>query len=187
MTEWIKRIFGKKPEPPKFDLEHAVGRYLLELPRSPARVVIAGPRYDEKHYFGEIVADAQLMLPWAEHHANAVWSLNYQEQAARKTLPLWLRGADMTQQEAAYLPDPFFQVFGVYAETLIGKNIAVAHCPECGIAVPKLAMAKLNERMEGLWHCWTSEWRCELGHLIYREDHELKFFCPSSHSHAEVA
>jgi hypothetical protein len=176
MMEWMRRLSGRKAEAPKFDLEHAVGAYLLELPRCPSHVVIAGPRYDAKHFIGEVIADAALLLPWAEHHAEAVWSLACDEQAARKTLPIWLRGADLSQKEPAYLPAPFFQVLGPYAETLINKEVAVAHCPECGQAVSDLAMQQLDKRMVGTWHYWTAEWRCENNHLIYREDHELHFF-----------
>lgn len=185
MIEWIRKRIFRKPEPPRFDLEHAVGAYLLELPRCPARVVIASPRYDPKHYVGEIIANPQLLLPWAEHHAKAVWSLACQEQAARRTLPIWLRGADMTQADSAYLPNPFFQVLNHYIGSLISNGAAVAHCPECDRDIPDPVMEQLNKRMDGLWQCWTAEWRCDQGHLIYREDHELKFFC--SHDHAQCA
>jgi hypothetical protein len=182
MMEWLWRFAGRKAEAPKFDLEHAVGAYLLELPRCPSRVVIAGPRYDAKHYFGEIIANPQLLLPWAEHHAKAVWSLACQEQAARRTLPIWIRGADMSQVDAAYLPAPFFQVLDHYVDSLISSGVAVAHCTECDRDIPDPVMEQLNKRMDGLWHCWTAEWRCDQGHLIYRDDHELKFFC--NHDHA---
>jgi len=105
------------------------------------------------------------------------------EQAARKTLPIWLRGADMSLDESAYLPDPFFQVMNHYVDTLISNGMAIAHCPACNKDIPELVREQLDKRNDGLWHCWTAEWRCAQGHLIYREAHELKFFC--NHHHAE--
>jgi hypothetical protein len=186
MINWIRKHIFRKADAPRFDLEHAVGSFLLQLPRCPARVAIAGPRYDPKHYIGEIIANPQSLLPWAENHAVGVWSSNGLEQAARKALPIWLRGADMSQNEVAYLPEPFFQVLNHYVDTQIRSGTAIAHCPECNRDIPELVMEQLEKRMEGLWHCWTAEWRCDRGHLIYREAHELKFFCNHNHANSET-
>lgn len=176
MFSIVKNLFHRNAPPP-FDYEKAVGKYLLEMPRCTARVVVASPRYDNTHYFGEIIVDAEGMLPWAEHHATAVWSSCHNEHAARLALPIWLRGADKADRTPTYPPEPFIAVMGPYTLDFIQKGIAEAICLECGGIPCDLSRARSNERNAGRsWCWWTDDWRCEHGHLIYHEDHEMHFY-----------
>lgn len=172
MMHWIRRLM-RGQQPPAFDLEQAVGRYLLELPRCPAQIVVASPRYDSAHYRGEVLADALALHPWAEHHARTVWSSRPEQQAARRALPIWLRGADPRDPGPIHLPAPFVAVLEPYARDFLGSGVARAVCGECGLVSTSLDMRRIDERGAAYWSWWTAEWWAECGHLIHRQAHEL--------------
>lgn len=106
ILDWILR----RNDPPPFDYEKAVGKYLLELPRCSRKIVVASPKYDSEHYFGEVLVDAVGLIPWAEHHSTACWSSWKEDQAARLALPVWIRGADPSDELPTYLLEPFMRV-----------------------------------------------------------------------------
>lgn len=172
MIGFIKKLFGRE-EPPSFDIEKVVGRYLLNLPPCSAKIVVASPKYGDQHYRCELIVDADGLLPWAEHHAQAVWSSDQEEQAARQALPVWLRGANLSDPALTYVPTYFVEVLRPYALNFINEGISEVFCPVCRQVVEDIVMKKLNERREGTWSWWTDEWYCPKGHLLYREDHEL--------------
>lgn len=174
MRGFIKRILGTKVAPP-FDIEKAVGQYLLELPRCPAKVIIAGPCYKDPHYLGEVIVDAAGLLPWTEHHASAVSGFGKTE-AARQALPIWLRGADGNDPGPAALPPLFVEVLRPYALDFINKEIAEVICPECHTIVTEIERLKFDEGRIVDWSWWTEEWRCSQGHLLYRAEQEIHFF-----------
>lgn len=162
---------------PKFDFEKRVGKYLMELERCSSKVIIVSPKYGDKHYRCEVIADTAGLLEWAEHHSKATWCSDEEIQAGLLALPLWLRGADLTNDEHSEIPYYFYKVLNDYVFNFIESGIVKIICPDCNHAVENIAMNKLNERHQINWHWWTDEWFCENGHLLYREDHELKFFC----------
>lgn len=170
----LSRLLRRR-KPPAFNVDEAVGRYLLDLPRCPAEVVVCSPKYDPKHYWGEVIADAKALLPWAEHHASAVMSLYGPHQAARFALPIWLRGTE-PGGDPAYLPEPFVSVVSPYRHDFIEKGIARVTCSRCSRTVTRVGMQKLDKVMIGATTRYTEEWRCDEGHLIYRENHEIRFF-----------
>jgi hypothetical protein len=53
----------------KAECEKRSQELLQALPRCTASVVVAGPSYSDKYYFGDVVADSAALLPWAVHHA----------------------------------------------------------------------------------------------------------------------
>ena len=175
MASLIKRLLGIKDQLP-FDIEKAVGQMLLKMPRCSAALVVAGPGYSDVNYNGDVIVDAAGLLPWAEHHADALWSSNNYEQAARKALPVWLRGADLSNMQPTLLSQPFIDVLRPYVLDFFNKGIAAVHCRECQRSYREVRMNKFNEKKTGSWSYWTDEWRCEHGHLLYHEDHELHFF-----------
>lgn len=169
-------IFGKlfnRNKKPEFDIEKAVGEYLLKLPRCGEYVVIVTPKYGETHYTCEIVVAAEDLLPWAEHHADAVWSSNQEEQAARKALPIWLRGAASTENSTSYVPHFMYEVLRPYVLNFVNEDSAQIYCLECQSIVTDISMEKINEKQAGDWSWWTDIWTCPKGHRLYYEEHEL--------------
>lgn len=179
MLQILKNLLGRKPEP-VFDIEKAIGAYLLQLPRCSACIVVVSPRYGEQHYRCEIVLDVAMLTVWAEHHAGAVWSSNQDEQAGRLALPFWLRGFDDSNLVPTDILRSFADVLRPYVLDFIREDVAAVSCVECGCIVNDIAMTRLNERREHTWSWWTDEWHCAKGHLLYREDHELHFHIRSS-------
>lgn len=167
---FINKLFKRKV--PEIDIEKAVGEYLLGLPRCNRNVVIVSPKYGETHYTCEIVVAADDLVPWAEHHADTVRSSN-QEQAARKALPIWLRGAKSEDNSASYVPHFMYKVLRPYVLNLVNKKITHIYCLECQSLVSDVQMEKLNEKRDGSWAWWTDVWRCPKGHQLYYEEHEL--------------
>jgi hypothetical protein len=160
---------------PEFDFEKAVGKYLLELERCSSKVVIASPKYDE-HYRCEIIADSYGLLQWVEKDFQGWWSSDRDKQAARMTLPIWLRGADPNNPNPIYVPFYFYKAVDDHIQELVNHGITELICLDCQKVVKEIEVKKLNERQMPFWSWWTVEWYCEKSHLLYREDEELKFF-----------
>jgi len=171
---FFKNLFGKKREP-ELDLEKRVGEYLLELSRCNKDVMIVSPEYGEIHFTCEIVVAAKDLLPWAEHHADAVWCSNQENQAARKALPLWLRGAESSNNDASHVPHFMYDVLRPYVLNFVEEGITRIFCLECQSFVSDVQMETLNESRLGDWVSWTDVWKCPQGHQLYYEEHELHF------------
>lgn len=172
MAGFFSRLLGRQ-EPPAFDLEKAVGNLLITLPRCTAQIVVAGPEYRDKHYFCDLYVDAVRLAPWAEHHAVAVWSSSTQEQAARVALPIWLRGADVTDPTPSVVPLSFVKVLRPYIEDFVDQGIVEIFCRQCQAVTLDLSVQRLDQSREGAWSWWTDKWQCPAGHLLYLEAHEL--------------
>jgi hypothetical protein len=133
------------------------------------------PKYDDQYYQCEVIADTVRLAAWAEHHASSCSSIQQEDQAARLALPLWLKGADLRDMTPAHVAPHVVGVLRPYLMDLVSQEIAVVVCPVCQQIVEDLSMKRLNERSARPWAWWTSEWSCECGHLLYREDHEVHF------------
>lgn len=168
----FKNILRRKPVP-VFDIEKAIGNYLIQLPRCSSSIVVVSPRYGEQHYRCEVVLDVALIIDWAEHHASAVWSSNRDEQAARLAIPFWLRGFDDSNARPSDIPKAFSDVLRPYVLDFVREDIAAITCLDCGCLVNDIVMTRKNERRAHTGSWWTDEWHCSNGHLLYREDHEL--------------
>ena len=169
---FIRKLLKSKTDT-EFDIEKAAGDYLLKLPRCNKYVVIVSPKYGESHYTCEIVVSAEDLAPWTEEHANAVWSSNQEEQAARKTLPIWLRGADADNYTPSYVPHFMYEVLRPYVLDFYKNETTNIYCFECQSFVEDVQMETLNRKTAGDWSSWTDVWTCPNGHQLYHEDHDL--------------
>jgi hypothetical protein len=174
MFELAKRLFRRK-DLPSPDFGKDIERCLLNLPPCTAKVVVMSPKYDDQYYQCEVIADTVRLAAWAEHHASSCSSIQQEDQAARLALPLWLKGADLRDMTPAHVAPHVVGVLRPYLMDLVSQEIAVVVCPVCQQIVEDLSMKRLNERSARPWAWWTSEWSCECGHLLYREDHEVHF------------
>jgi len=169
-------ILGKlftRSKKPEFGMEPAVEEYLLKLPRCNKDVVIASPEYGESQYSCEIVVAAAALLPWAEQHAETVWGTDQEEQAARRALPRWLRGALMEEDSASYVPHGMYEVMRPYVLDFVTERSARVYCLECHSVVADVQMERLDDECSGGWSCWTEVWSCPVGHNLYHERHEM--------------
>ncbi len=168
---FFNNLFKSKREP-ELDLEKVVGEYLLKLPRCTKDVVIVSPKYGETHYSCEILVEAKNLLPWAENHAESTFSSIPEEEAAKKALPLWLRGAESNDLSKSYVPNFMYEVFRPYVSTFVSDGTAKIYCPECN-SIVDVTMEKLNQKRTGGWSWWTDVWKCSQGHQLYYEEHEM--------------
>jgi hypothetical protein len=172
MIGFIKKLLGRE-DPLPFDIEKAVGQLLLSLPRCSSKLVVASPNYGDEHYKCDVVVDANSLMPWAEHHAEAVWSSDNEAQAARRALPVWLRGANVIDLKPTFVPPAVVVVLRPYVSTFFEEGIAEAFCHDCRSSFRDVFKKRFNERLDGPWSFWTDEWHCPAGHLLYLQDHEL--------------
>lgn len=169
---FISVLFRRNIEPP-FDIEKAVGKYLLNLPRCSRDVLIVSPKYGETDYTCEIIVAAEKLAPWAEHHADAVWSSNQETQVARKALPLWLNSAKSEDDSVSYVPHYMYEVLRPYVSNFVGDGAAKIYCLKCQSFVIDVKMEKFNQIHTRVWWCWTDVWTCPLGHRLYYEEHNI--------------
>lgn len=156
-----------------FDIETAVNKYLLSLPRCTAKVVIASPQYGDKRYSCEIIINTDALVPWAEHHAQAVYSSDQDEQVARLALPVWLKKANIADTSSTYIFPHLIEVLRPYALDFITMGITEVVCPSCRQVVEDIEMKKDYIHF---MRPWTEEWYCPKGHLLYRQDHKARRF-----------
>lgn len=169
---FIRKLFKRKVEPP-FDIEKVVREYLLKLPQCSKDVVIVSPTYGEECYSCEIIVATKDLYPWAEHHANSVWCSDREEQAARKTLPLWLQAANVDDDSKSYIPHFMYRALRPYVLNFVKNETAKIFCPTCQSFVGDIEMQKLDETRAAGWSWWTDVWACPNGHQLYFEKHEM--------------
>ena len=164
--DFFQKLF-KKDKVPEFDIEKAVGEYLLKLPRCNKDVLIVSSEYKEIHYRCEISVAAEDLLPWAEDHADGVVSCDQEEQAARKGLPIWLRGSDSKADGVSSVPHFMYEVLRPYVLDFIHEATTKIYCNQCQSFVDDINMKKINEKRLVDWSWWTDVWICPDGHQIY--------------------
>ena len=174
MIAFAKRLFKRKEAPP-FDLGKAVERCLLDLQSCTAKVVVMSPRYGDQNYQCEVIADTDRLIPWVDHHVKTVAHLHPGQNAAIHALPIWLRGADLNNTTPSHVTPQVIGLLRPWVLDLVDQKIAEVVCPTCQQIVEDITMMRLNERRDGTWSLWTSDWRCQYDHLLYREDHEIHF------------
>lgn len=178
MAGFVKRLLSGK-QLPTFDLERAVGHALLQLPCCPNTLVVAGPEYDDANYTGDVFVEADGLLSWAEHHAETTSISSNDLQTALNVLPIWLRSADMSNDQPIVVDQAMADMLRPYILDFVNMDIVSMYCRKCGMAYKDFKMEKLNERNANPWYFWTDEWRCPSAHMLYREDHRVHFYKPS--------
>ena len=171
MFGMILKLLSRKSPAAKF--EEDLQFYLLELPRCTGNVLIVSPRYGDQHYSCDLVVSTKELLPWSEHHAQAVWSNQAQEQISRKALPIWLRQANYEDKRLIEVPLSMARMLRPFVANMVHQGIVRTMCPMCESEVIDVSIEWCDERKEGDWSWWTEVWTCPEGHQLYREEHEL--------------
>lgn len=178
----LNRLYRRKEtqralnyESSESQIEQKVGHYLLNLPRCSSTVIVAGPAYPGSSYNCEVSIRANDLLPWAEHHAGAVFSMSNDLQAARLALPIWLRCADRSVGSATQAPLFMHKVLEPYVIDFYYNGITTIYCFECRAVVPEIHIETRDEKREGKWIWWTMVCSCPMGHQLYYKDHNLHY------------
>lgn len=173
VLKFLKRLFGANPPAPE-TAEQAVRRLLATLPSCPRYVVGASPSYGNERYRGEVLLDTEELLPWAQKRAGNSYGSYPDIQAAADALPIWLRAADRSNAQPAYLPAPFVDLLSSSIGEFAGAGGTLVSCPDCGSRYGEILKEKLNVERQSIVSRWTDEWYCPKGHLLYRANQETR-------------
>jgi hypothetical protein len=162
----FKRLLGSNKEPPLFDIEKAVGNFLLNYLRYTSKIVVVSPKYGDKNYCCEIIVEASGLLSFFEYYAKRIHGGPARELAALKALPFWFRDIDLSNPSPSYFPGHFTRFLRSFLYKFIQKGVAEVVCSECQRVVDDITKNKFNESRSGNYSWWTDEWHCQNGHLF---------------------
>lgn len=167
-------MFKKPPAPPPFDEDAEAFRLLQATPRATGFLVIGSPRYSEV-FVGEVIAPIAVVEQKVNVLFGETFGGNKERRVARKAFPLWLKNADRTSESASYLPGPFLSAISPYVNDLVKDGRAKVFCPHCAGFAQRVEVLRSDESSSKVHSDWTEEWRCQAGHKLYREQHEMRF------------
>lgn len=177
MLKSLKKLLGlTPPPPPPFDIEKAVGHYLLSLPRCTNRVLVVSCAYGDDCFDYELTVDTPSLAAWAVKHEKGCWSANEREQAARLTLPLWLQLADVNDNTVTRLPKDLFKILSGYHGTFLEMPAAQVFCPHCKKTIEgrELAIETSDLGTHDGFNRSHYEMHCPHGHLLYKKTVERR-------------
>lgn len=141
-----------------------------------AAVLICGPTYGDKKYFGSFTVDAKKLASWAFEHSKAVRSSNKDEQNARELLPLWLSIGNLDRESYVSLLDlPMRHVLVPYLYDFYLHGWVTTYCHQCHADHRELVENNHDHQKRGNTSKWVVEWRCPNGHIVHQEQSELRW------------
>lgn len=170
---WLREALGNWLDPYRKE-RHELIDYLSRLDRCCAQILLAGGDYDDK-YTCEIRIAAKDLLPWAQNHSHRVHGFGM-SQVARLALPRWLSAAEPSSEQVTYLDEHMHDIIEHYIGDLVEDGTALVHCTDCGHEAVSPSTEQLDKKQFMDEHWWTDVWKCPAGHLLYKEDHHLRFF-----------
>ena len=175
MVGFFKKLLGGAPASAPFGHEALAEQHLAALPPCAQYVVVASDRYAGP-YKCEVVVPAAYLAMFVSRLAQSSSGSSDGAQAARISMPRWLGRASENDGKSSYLPPAFLDLIDAYVPNFVKEGAAVVACKECGGVVNTIASSISDQTASGHRHEWTSTWRCENGHLLYKEEQELRFF-----------
>ena len=168
---FFANLFGKSSPP--FDAQAEAVKLLDVLPPCSQNVVVASPRYSG-NYRCEVSVPAHRLTVFVRRLGESTFGGSQESQVVRAAMPLWLERASL-DGKTSYMPQDFFENINAYVLNFIKDGNAVIYCNDCGTVIRDLKEQTRNESRSGPQSEWTSSWRCPSGHLLYTEDHEVRF------------
>lgn len=173
MIKLFSKLFRQAQSPLPFDIEKAVGHYLLTLPRCTNRVLVVGRRYLDRRYSYEMTVDTASLTDWAKRYETSSLQVNNPDQAIELALLLWLRGADLSDSSVSLPPEIFFKVLRGYQTNFLGMAGTEVYCHECGQIIGDVSMKSTRLPVREIFDIWKYEWHCPQGHLLYQDEIEM--------------
>lgn len=168
-VEMVRNLFRKK-------YSKWITREPYQKPQyRPTRwAVLHGPCYGEKKFKGTLLIDLSKMLDWAINHSKDTWTNNSMEQEAKAHFPEWLKRIDLETEAITILDKGQYEFLKNYYSDFVSKDWHRIYCPQCNVIYKDLQRATLNNQKEGLKISWTVEWKCIVGHILYRSDDSIR-------------
>jgi hypothetical protein len=138
-------------------------------------IILSGPVYGDKTFFGSFILDVSLSKSWMLEHAYNVLSSSKLEQEARIFLPTWF--GDVSKEDVGYvtLIDIHMRhVLVPYTLDFYLKNFLKIYCHQCHSYCDKIIDKSSDVVSIGKNRSWVEEWHCPSGHLLHRKSQELR-------------
>ena len=170
-VELVRKLFYKK-------YSKLITREQYERPRyRPTRwAVLHGPCYGEKKFKGTLLIDLSQMLDWSTNHAKHTWTNQTSEQEAKEYFPQWLKQIDFENDAVTILDKGQYGFLKDYYSDFVDNDWHQIYCPACNTTYKKLDREMLNNEKNGLELSWTVQWKCVLGHNLYRHENSIRLF-----------
>lgn len=138
--------------------------------------VLHGPCYGEKKFKGTLLIDLSKMLDWSKHHSKQTWTNQTATQEAKEYFPQWLAGIDLETEAITILDKDQYEFLKDYYSDFVDKDWHQIYCPQCKVIYKSLDRQTLNKENHGSQLKWTIQWKCILGHVLYRHDASIRLF-----------
>jgi len=139
-------------------------------------ILLSGPAYGDKTFFGSFLVNAVSLREWALDHSKSVWSTASLEQQARVLLPTWLENVSYEHDGYVTLLDmPMRHVLVPYTYDFYLKGWLTAYCHQCCMLYDTLIDNDHNHQKTGSTSQWTEEWICPSGHILHHKEQELRW------------
>jgi len=135
-------------------------------------ILVNGPVYAGRNFFGTVIVEASTMADWMTEHAQRVFSSNIAEQQAREFLPTWLSNADATDDSVTLLDEQQREVLQGDCLRFLWSDWAKLWCPTCKSWHPRIKEHDFGWAQTGKMTLRFDDWHCPAGHLIHKENHE---------------
>jgi hypothetical protein len=138
-------------------------------------ILLSGPAYGDKTFFGSFVLNAVSVRDWALDHSANVISSAYLEQQARVFLPVWLdRVSNESNNYITLIDMPMRQVLVPYTYDFYLKGWLSFYCYQCCKFHDTLVDNIHNHQKVGHTSNWTEEWLCPAGHILHQKEQEMR-------------
>ncbi len=139
-------------------------------------ILLSGPAYGDKTFFGSFLLSAVSLREWALDHSKSVWTTANFEQQARFFLPVWLDGVSIESNNYITLIDmPMRQVLVPYTYDFYLKGWMSVYCHQCSEFYDTLVDNNHNHQKVGHTSNWTEEWHCPSGHILHHKEEEVRW------------
>lgn len=185
---WLSRLWGRRDFGPDIDHLVLVEKLSTELPRCSKYVLIESSGYSANRAHDpdvvrcEVSVLASDLLHWKEAVAGDTFTNDKHYKAALEAFPVWLREADLEETNISSLSPAFAEVARSCLGYFVTSGWSRIYCPSCRSYIEGMEKREIDEGYVGAAKCWTEEWTCQEGHLLYRACHDLHIYRgPSRH------
>lgn len=138
-------------------------------------ILLTGPAYGDKTFFGSFLLDVSLSKAWIHEHSNTVFSSAKLEQEARIFLPAWC--SNVTKEDDGYvtlIDNQMRHVLVPYTYDFYLMNCLKIYCHQCNSYCDKIIDKSSDAVRNGKNRSWIEEWHCPCGHVLHRKNQELR-------------
>ena len=139
-------------------------------------ILLCGPSYGDQHYKGSFLLDAVALKEWAIAVGRGVTSAQSLHYAAGAFIPQWLEKTSYQQDSYVTLLDKYTRgVLMSYVLDFYQKGLIRVYCHECHEHHDSIVINVNEEEHHGPLTEWTDEWLCCNGHVLHKEDQEIRW------------